>query len=605
MATAKTLRRENIDKLSWELDGLSLDDASPGAAQTLDRLLSEWVDESEKFYQAEKAREEQESRVQARPVAKVPTTDQEWADLAVKRFGHATVAHRDAEPTGEKLYAWLNRCEECMITGLRAVDWIDPLLDEQCRARGFRDDVLFPVGCGYGRSVAIVPAMRDAYTFHVADLTDVVSSRDPAKKPFSNQRERDFKLGQAGDKGRLRQKMQYPDLISYRETDSGTFPLPATVKVHGDRVSCLWHDRFADPPCHLLKIYKLPRLSADPGDATLLHLPDHFSRQFHYEILWPYMVFACDSKQLFEIEWLWRFRQADRFRSIKDEPSADFLVVVDLETSTILRAWESPGRVNHVSVYPSQIHPDERAVPGSEYRVFWGIDQNSDEKLHRVTFDDHLLAPGMMLRAYQMWKSDEVARLKQPEIPRMIRRFPDGHLVQISDHNASMLIESTSDEIYPEGRQFHFSRDTQCTDCSVTGNVCVTLLADQTVSFACIRAADSRDAMRSITQWRRSELRECGEHADKTYQGVLCRSYKAVCQSVERVAVQFDDCTLVVFRVLSPLELERLRVATSVARSEHEMKPKLAAMVEQKVAEAVQEAKKARGAETTSDVMEQ
>jgi hypothetical protein len=72
------------------------------------------------------------------------------------------------------------------------------------------------------------------------------------------------------------------------------------------------------------------------------------------------------------------------------------------------------------------------------------------------------------------------------EIPRGIYIHPGGHIVQISENNISTLVASHG-KIFPKNSLYH-ARDVKVSDCTIYGNIHITMTCSGEIQFAPLRA---------------------------------------------------------------------------------------------------------------------
>lgn len=628
--------------------------ASVREKNDFEKMRERWVQESSAFHEHEKTLENKQYSILA---GMNPKNDNDWKEICEKVFGPIChiIKENDYAPklrrltgvrdlsTYENLFMWMSRSEQYLLRGTRGVNWVDPLFDANLKERKFHKVV--PVGCGY--EYAVILASREP--------TNKSSDQDPDRQPlwslytahitsaqgrFMNHAtiQEAQQIFASEDHTKIRELKAQTQVV-YNKGGCGNFVRPDTAAVHGHYVSCVWTNQphaestFAqealsaryeqarsqsaqvlenfiiesgkNPIAHIkntnmdiLRIYRLPRLSGDARDIIELDFP--LDILTHYELLYPYFVFVCSNQYLFDIPWIPQLKDASNFISIKHmNDIRDFIVVVDLKNKVLVRAWDSPGRINCLSVYPTQNSTLDESIPLAQAKVIWNISASEDSPEHRATFESFLLGDSNNELGFNyLWRSakEEVVlksktnlSFKSPpnEASVVIRRDHGGHTVQISPNNMSTLILANP-PLY-KTNEIYYGRDQNYIDRMIYANTCITLYPDYSITFGSIRAAEAKDALRPVSRFALSDLKDYGERAGKIRPPPVLCYYKAFWLSVERMAVLFQDGTLLVMKAMSEQELQKLKETTAQLRKQHEAKQKVKELAEKQKRQAVED----------------
>jgi hypothetical protein len=588
------------------------------------KALEAWVVQSADFYERELS---QEDHRHSMVVKMNPSTEDDWKEVCEKMFGklvHLVKAKdlyaarpqagnggsldRDASHAWKNLFAWLSRSEQFFMRGMRAPDWIDPTLDDLFQRRAF--EKIVPVGVGYDHAVILASPVREGakrphqqddkahFTFYVARLT----ANNPRYVNHRTARENVEAIEQK-DSRRL-DEYRKANTTCYSRASCGFFARPDHVEIHGNRVSAVWTKVPGTQPVQdMLRIYKLPKLLANPSDMVTLMFPDGILN--HYEIHWPYFVFSCSNQYLFDIEWVRRLRNIGDFASVHDqEGSRDFITVVNLQTQVIERTWDVPGTVTYIGMYPPKNSVLCESIDPKHMKVLWSCDDSSNPQsaYHRALFEDHILrsddGASREMEMRPLWRDmkDEVElkrakniTYKSPpnEPPRAIHRYHGDHTVMISENNFSTLV-CTSPPLFPTN-EIYFGRDQVILNRAIYNNVCVTMYADYAIGFSCIRAPEANKALHTVSRFSLKELEDWGESGGKVRPDPAVLRYKSIWMSVDRIAVLFQDGTLVFLNAMSEQEVERIRHLTAAMRKNKATKMQLQDLVQKKVYSAADE----------------
>lgn len=644
----------DADKLlEAEMELLSVEDK----AEDFDEIEKGWIKKSAEFHAQEKASQDKRyTLLQSRP-----QTDAEWTAVCKKVFGSRclelrtrdfcfTRDHKPDMPVGtdQELFAWLQTTENRMLKGARAYNWVDPLLDEKYEKRIL--DPVVPLGVGY--DYAVIMARHKSTSSSSLPPSKTASPKGPVfsaegKTEEQLREEIKEKLKAELDANKKAKeadaatvdwslytcrltahgsryvnsvtRAENIELLSKREDNNarianyarlgntayvkarcGNFSKPAHGSVHGNWVSLFWISD-TNGKNDLLRLYKLPKLS--PNDCIDLEFPAEAVT--HYELSYPLLVFAVSNQYLFDIPWVSKLLNAEYFTQISKETTvSDYIVVVDLQAGSLLRAWPAEGSVKCLSLSTSQTSVAEEKEPLDQVKVIWNI-STSDDK-NGATLEDFLTprTPETDIQADYLWRpaKDELElktkknfsfKSRPDEPPRLIRRSIEGHTVQLSENNISVKVLGT--ELFPK-TEYYYGRDYPVTDRAIFLNSCYTLMTNGVFQFSCVRAAEPSEALRCVSQFALKDLVDYGESPQKVYPPSSRMFYKAIWTSVTHVVVQYPDGTLVFIHSMSERELAIHRKQVAEMRKNMENKQALKELVEKKTFEALAEEEKANAA---------